>query len=50
VVIFGANDNIIARLGALGKFLRAALQFLESTPLKGLGLSHFRMVEKVFAM
>ncbi|MDD2922693.1 MAG: class I SAM-dependent methyltransferase [Anaerolineales bacterium] len=46
-IIFGAYDNIIARFGALGKFLRAILQFLESTPLKGLGLSHFWVVEKV---
>jgi SAM-dependent methyltransferase len=46
-VIFGAYDNIIARFGALGKFLRAILQFLESTPLKGLGLSHFWVVEKL---
>jgi SAM-dependent methyltransferase len=46
-IIFGAYDNIIARFGALGKFLRAVLQFLESTPLKGLGLSHFWVVEKV---
>jgi len=46
-VIFGAYDNIIARFGAFGKFLRAILQFLETTPLKGLGLSHFWVVEKV---
>ena len=46
-VIFGAYDNIIARFGALGKFLRAVLQFLEATPLKGLGLSHFWVVEKL---
>ncbi len=46
-VIFGAYDNIIARFGALGKFLRVVLQFLESTPLKGLGLSHFWVVEKI---
>jgi SAM-dependent methyltransferase len=46
-IIFGAYDNIIARFGALGKFLRAILQFLEATPLKGLGLSHFWVVEKV---
>src|SRR5512133_2431651 len=31
-IIFGAYDNIIARFGALGKFLRAVLQFLENTP------------------
>ncbi len=46
-VIFGAYDNIIARFGPLGKILRALLQFLESTPLKGLGLSHFWVVEKL---
>ena len=45
-IIFGAYDNIIARFGVLGKFLRAILQFLEATPLKGLGLSHFWVVEK----
>ena len=46
-IIFGAYDNIIARFGAFGKFLRAILQFLEATPLKGLGLSHFWVVEKL---
>jgi SAM-dependent methyltransferase len=46
-VIFGAYDNIIARFGVLGKFLRAMLQFLEKTPLKILGISHFWVVEKV---
>jgi SAM-dependent methyltransferase len=45
-VIFGAYDNIIARFGPLGQFLRAALQWLEKTPLRGLGLSHFWVVER----
>lgn len=45
-IVFGAYDNIIARFGAAGKILRAALQALEQTPLKGLGLSHFFVVEK----
>jgi hypothetical protein len=45
-VIFGAYDNIIVRFGAFGKFLRALLQFLEKTPLRALGLSHFWVVEK----
>jgi SAM-dependent methyltransferase len=45
-VIFGAYDNIIARFGALGRALRAALQFLERTPLRGLGLSQYWVVEK----
>jgi len=46
-VIFGAYDNIIVRFGTLGRFLRALLQWLEKTPLRGLGLSHFWVVEKV---
>ncbi len=46
-VIFGAYDNIIVRFGALGKFLRAGLQLLEATPLRGFGLSHFWVVEKI---
>ena len=45
-IIFGAYDNIIARFGQFGKFLRAALQWLEKTPLRALGLSHFWVVEK----
>jgi SAM-dependent methyltransferase len=46
-VIFGAYDNIIARRPAVGKALRAILQWLEKTPLRGLGLSHFRVIEKL---
>jgi SAM-dependent methyltransferase len=46
-IIFGAYDNIIARFGPLGRFLRGILQFLERTPLKILGLSHFWVVEKI---
>lgn len=46
-VIFGAYDNMIARFGVFGKLLRGILQFLEKTPLKGLGLSHFLVVEKI---
>jgi SAM-dependent methyltransferase len=45
-IIFGAYDNIIARFGIVGKALRAILQFLENTPLKIFGLSHFWVVEK----
>jgi len=45
-IVFGAYDNIIARFGPLGKVLRGLLQFLEKTPLRGLGLSHFWVVEK----
>ena len=46
-IIFGAYDNIIAKFGSLGKILRGILQFLEKTPLKAFGLSHFWVVEKV---
>jgi SAM-dependent methyltransferase len=45
-IIFGAYDNIIARFGDLGKILRGILQFLERTPLRVFGLSHFWVVEK----
>jgi SAM-dependent methyltransferase len=44
--IFGAYDNIIARLPALGRALRSVLQALEKSPLQVLGLSHFWVVEK----
>jgi SAM-dependent methyltransferase len=46
-IIFGAYDNLIARFGSFGKVLRNVLQFLERTPLKILGLSHFWVVEKI---
>jgi SAM-dependent methyltransferase len=46
-IIFGAYDNIIARFGSLGRILRGILQFLEKTPLKIFGLSHFWVVEKL---
>jgi SAM-dependent methyltransferase len=45
-IIFGAYDNIIVRFGAFGKILRTALQFLEKTPLKIFGLSHFWVIER----
>lgn len=45
-IIFGAYDNIIARFGPVGTTLRGILQFLEKTPLKILGLSHFWVIEK----
>lgn len=45
-VIFGAYDNIIARFPTAGRALRAVLQFLEGTPLRIFGLSHFWVLEK----
>ncbi len=46
-IIFGAYDNIIARRRTLGRALRSGLQFLEATPLRRLGLSHFWVIERV---
>ncbi len=46
-VIFGAYDNIIARWPTIGRFLRAILQALESSPLRALGLSHFWVIERI---
>ena len=45
-IIFGAYDNIIARFGKLGRWLRSILQLLEHTPLRFFGLSHVWVVEK----
>ncbi len=46
-IIFGAYDNVIARWPTFGRLLRALLQWLERTPLRILGLSHFWVLEKV---
>ena len=46
-MVFGAYDNIIARFGRFGRILRGILQFLEHTPLRIFGLSHFWVVEKL---
>lgn len=45
-IIFGGYDNFIARLGGVGKAIRAVLQSLEKTPLRWFGLSHFWVIEK----
>jgi len=45
-LLFGAYDNIIARRPRLGRLLRGLLQFLEHTPLRGFGLSHYWVLEK----
>jgi SAM-dependent methyltransferase len=45
-VIFGGYDNIVGRYGVAGRIVRAILQFLERTPLRVLGLSHFWVIEK----
>lgn len=45
-IVFGAYDNLIVRFGAAGRVLRAILQYLEKTPLKVFGLSHFWVIER----
>jgi SAM-dependent methyltransferase len=45
--IFGAYDNIIERSPFLGKIVRTVLHFLERTPFKRLGLSHFWVIRKM---
>ncbi len=45
-IIFGAYDNIIYRFPILGRALRTILQWMEQTPLKVFGLSHFWVVQK----
>jgi SAM-dependent methyltransferase len=46
-VIFGGYDNLIARLGVMGKLIRGGLYVFENTPLQILGLSHFLVAEKL---
>jgi SAM-dependent methyltransferase len=46
-VIASAYDNILARRPFLGRVLRTVTLFLERTPLRGVGLSHYWVVEKV---
>ena len=45
--IFGGYDNLVARLGPLGKVIRAVMQGVEGTPLNVLGLSHFLVAQRV---
>jgi len=44
--IFPGYDKIAARWPALGRALRGATYFLEKTPLRVFGLSHFLVAEK----
>lgn len=45
-IVFGAYDNIIARFPRLGRVLRTVLHWLERTPFRIFGLSHFWVLEK----
>lgn len=44
--IFGGYDNLTARLGPLGRLIRAGLYAAEKTPLNVAGLSHLLVAEK----
>jgi SAM-dependent methyltransferase len=44
--IFPGYDNIVVRRPELGRWLRRLTYFLERTPLRVLGLSHFLVLEK----
>jgi SAM-dependent methyltransferase len=46
-VIFPGYDNVVARMPALGRILRAITYTLERTPLRAFGLSHLLVVEKL---
>jgi len=45
-IIYGGYDNLIARLGTVGRRIRSVLYLLEYTPLRAFGLSHFLVAEK----
>lgn len=44
--IFGGYDNLVARLGVVGRAIRATLQGIEGTPFDVLGLSHLLVLER----
>lgn len=45
--IYGGFDNLVRRLGGVGRALRAFWQGLERTPLRVFGISHLLVIEKV---
>jgi SAM-dependent methyltransferase len=47
IQVFPGYDKVIRRRPALGRVVRQVTYFLEGTPLKVLGLSHFLVVEKI---
>ena len=46
-VIFGGYDNILQRMPHFGKIMRMLTRFLEKTPLKIMGLSHFLVARRL---
>lgn len=45
-IIFGAYDNIISRFPVPGRLFRALFHWMERTPLRVFGLSHFWVIQK----
>jgi SAM-dependent methyltransferase len=45
--VYPGFDNIIARRPGLGRLLRRVFYFLEATPLRRFGLSHFLVAERL---
>jgi SAM-dependent methyltransferase len=45
--VFPGYDKVVRRRPTLGRMLRQATYFLERTPLRIVGLSHFLVVEKI---
>jgi SAM-dependent methyltransferase len=45
--IFGGYDNLVSRLGPLGRLIRTLLHAVERTPLNFFGLSHFLVAERL---
>lgn len=44
--VYPGFDNVVAHYGAAGKALRGVVQALESSPLRGFGLSHFLIMQR----
>lgn len=46
IQIYGGFDNVVRRMGVLGRLVRGFWQALEATPLRVFGISHLLVVEK----
>ena len=44
--VYPGFDNVVAHYGAAGKILRDMMQAMESSPLRGFGLSHFLVMQR----
>jgi hypothetical protein len=44
--VYPGFDNVVARLGTMGRAIRVAVQALESSSLRAFGLSHLLVMAK----